>query len=126
MKEAVHLCLSNSYKNIYFISKSLGTTIADEISKSLGYDKVNNFFLTPIVNTIEYIASTKCTVIVGSKDKQFSKEHIEKINLFPWVDLQVIDNTSHSLEVEGSCKCSLEILSRVTNLYENFVCKNRI
>lgn len=49
-KEAVEICLSNGYKNIYFISKSLGTVIAGEISKYIGYDKINNLFLTPIPN----------------------------------------------------------------------------
>lgn len=49
-KEAVEICLSNGYKNIYFISKSLCTVIAGEISQYIGYDKINSLFLTPIPN----------------------------------------------------------------------------
>lgn len=46
--DAICKCISENYRNIYFISKSLGTGIAGRISRELGYDKVNNIFLTPI------------------------------------------------------------------------------
>lgn len=123
VKETIQLCLSNPYKHIYFISKSLGTIIAGEVSSSLGYEKIHNLFLTPIASTFQHITSTKCTVVIGSKDKQFPAEYIEKIRTLPSVALHIIDNAAHSLEVEDSWKESIEILSVLTNLYERFVDK---
>lgn len=123
VNETIQICLANSYENIYFISKSLGTSIAGEISKLIGYDKVNNLFLTPTINTIPHIINSKCTVIVGTNDNHFPKEHIDKINIYPSVNLQIIDNATHSLEIEDSYIESLEILGSVTKLCASFVCK---
>ncbi len=121
--EAIQLCLSNSYKNIYFISKSLGTLIAGEISKLIGSDKINNLFLTPIEDTIPHIISSKCTVVIGENDRSFPKENIDKISIYPSVELYIIDNATHSLEIDNDYVESLEILSEVTNLCVRFVSK---
>lgn len=123
VNEAIQTCLDNSYENIYFISKSLGTVIAGEISKLIGYDKVSNLFLTPTVNTIPHIINSKCTVIIGTKDKFFSKEHIDKVNICPSVNLHIINNATHSLEIEDNYIESLEILGIVTKLCASFICK---
>ena len=120
-KEAAELCLSNGYKNIYFISKSLGTVIAGEISKYIGYDKINNLFLTPIPSTIPYIVDSKCAVVVGSKDKFFSKEEIDKVKKYPQVELRIIEGAAHSLEIDEDYMKSLEILIIVTKLCEDFI-----
>lgn len=121
VKEAVQKCLSCSYENIYFISKSLGTSIAGEISKFIGYDKVSNLFLTPTANTIPHIINTKCTVVVGTNDKHFPKEQIDKIKNCPSVKLNIISNAAHSLEIEDNYIESLEILGSVTRICANFV-----
>lgn len=122
VKEAIHKCACRSYENIYFISKSLGTIIAGEISKAIGYDKVSNLFLTPTMNAISYITNSKCTVVIGTKDKVFPKEYIEKVSNLPSVNLKVINDATHSLEIEDNYIKSLEILVDVAKLCESFVC----
>ena len=121
--EGITMCLSNSYKKIYFISKSMGTTIAGEISKFIGYEKINNLFLTPTTKAIPHIIKSKCTVVVGSNDNVFPKESIDKISNHPLIDLNIINNATHSLEIDNNYKQSLEILVSVTNICANFVCK---
>ncbi|OPJ63960.1 hypothetical protein [Clostridium oryzae] len=121
--EAVGLCLSRSYKNVYFISKSFGTLVAGDISKTIGYDKIKNLFLTPLLGTVSHISSSKCTVVVGTEDKFFFKEHINLISTFPSIDLNIIENANHSLESENSVITSLEILKNVTSLYVKFLSK---
>lgn len=123
VSKSIEICLTNSYKNIYFISKSLGTVIAGEISRDLGYDKVDNLFLTPLPNTIPHITNLKSTIVVGSKDEYFSKENIEKINTYPFVDLHIVDNATHSLEIDEDYKGSIEILRNITDLCVEFVSK---
>lgn len=118
---AIQQCLTNSYENIYFISKSLGTSFAGEISKLIGCNKVNNLFLTPTVETIQYIINSKCTVVVGTNDKFFPKEYIDKISKCPFVNLNIISGAAHSLEIADNYIKSLEILSYVTKLCESFV-----
>jgi hypothetical protein len=121
--EAIQIALSNSYKRIYFISKSLGTSVAGEMSNLIGYDKINNLFLTPTSHTIPHIINSRCVVVVGSNDKFFSKENIDTISTYSSVDLHIINNAAHSLEVDDNYRESLEILSHVTNLCVSFVCK---
>lgn len=122
VKEAIHKCACSSYENIYFISKSLGTIIAGEISELIDYDKVSNLFLTPTISTIPYIMNSKCTVVVGTKDKVFPKECIEKVSNLPSVNLKVINDATHSLEIDDNYIKSLEILVDVAKLCESFVC----
>lgn len=121
--EAIQTALSNSYKRIYFISKSLGTSVAGEISNLMGYDKIDNLFLTPTSHTIPHIINSRCVVVVGSNDKFFSKESIDTISTYSSVDLHIMNNAAHSLEVDDNYKESLEILNDVTDLCVGFVCK---
>ena len=121
VKEAIEKCLENSYEKIYFISKSAGTRIAGEISKSMGYDKVRNLFMTPVVYAIPHIINSECTVIAGTKDKLFPREYIDKISASPSVHLNILNNAAHSLEIEDDCMESLKILSVVTKICADFV-----
>lgn len=119
--EAVQIALSNTYKRIFFISKSLGTSVAGNISELLGYDIINNMFLTPISHTIPHIIKSKCTVVVGTDDKFFSKENIDLIATYSSVNLHTIKDAKHSLEVDDDCIKSIEILKDVTGLCMDFV-----
>ncbi|MFA5523415.1 MAG: hypothetical protein WDA24_03575 [Tissierellales bacterium] len=121
--ETIQIALSNSYKRIFFISKSLGTSIAGNISELLGYDIINNMFLTPISHTIPHIIKSKCTVVVGTNDKFFSKENIDLIATYSSVNLHIINDAKHSLEVDEDCMKSIEILKDITGLCLDFVSK---
>ncbi len=118
---AIQIVLSNSYKRIFFISKSFGTSVAGRISELLNHDNINNLFLTPTSNTIPYIVKSKCAVVVGTNDEFFSKENIDLIGTYSSVNLHIIENATHSLESRDDCIESIEILKDVTKLCMNFV-----
>lgn len=115
--EAVRKCLSDNYKKIYFISKSLGTGVAGRISKELGYEKINNIFLTPTNKALSHITNSKCKVIIGSKDKVFSEENLDIIKKHSNVELFLIEGANHSLELDNDLEGSLKILNQVTDIY---------
>ncbi len=119
--DAIRKCVIDNYKEIYFISKSLGTDIAGRISKELGYCKVNNLFLTPINTALAHVINSKCTVIIGTKDKVFSEENIDIIKKYSGVELLLIDGAKHSLELDNDLEGCLKILSQVTELYVKFL-----
>lgn len=121
--EAVQLCLANTYENIYFISKSLGTIVAGEISELIGYKKINNLFLTPIKDTTKYIMKSNCSIVVGTNDKFFSRKDIDNITN-PYVDIHIVEGAVHSLEVDDYIK-SIQILSDVTKICADFVKHDR-
>lgn len=118
---AIKECTTKNYKNIYFISKSLGTVIAGRISKELGYDKVKNIFMTPISETVTHIVNSKCLVIVGTKDNNFPSESIEIVRKFDGVELVLIEGAKHSLELNNDLDGCLKILNQVTNLCVRFI-----
>lgn len=121
--KAVQVALSNSYKRIFFISKSLGTSVAGRITELIGYNKINNLFLTPISHTIPYITKSECTVIVGTKDNFFPKENIDLISKHSSVNLHIINDAKHSLELDEDWIGSIEILKDITQLCASFVCR---
>jgi hypothetical protein len=118
--EAIKLALYDTYNKVYFISKSLGTVVAGEISELIGYEKINNLFLTPTKDTIRHILKSKCSVVVGTKDKFFTKDDIDFVAT-SLVNLHIIENAVHSLEIDDDYIKSIEILNEVTNICADFV-----
>jgi hypothetical protein len=120
--EAIKLAQYDSYDKVYFISKSLGTVVAGEISELIGYEKINNLFLTPTRDAIRYMLKSRCSIVVGTKDKFFNKDDIDCVST-SLVNLHIIENAVHSLEIDDDYIKSLEILNKVTNICADFVSK---
>ena len=99
--EAVKECLNKPYKKVFFISKSLGTIFAGDISRLIGYGKIRNLFLTPIPAAVPHILESDCSVIYGSKDTFLSDETVDQLLNCPNVDMHVIKEAEHSLEIRG-------------------------
>lgn len=118
---AIKKCMTKNYKNIYFISKSLGTAIAGRISKELGYDKVKNIFMSPIGKALVHINNSKCLVIVGTEDRMLPEESIEMVGKYENVELVLVDGAKHSLELDNDLEGCLKILSQVTHLCARFI-----
>lgn len=114
-------CLKNDYLDIFFISKSLGTKVAGELSKNLDFHLIKHIFFTPLPAVIPHILSSQSIVFVGTEDPYFKKIHIEKINRCRTLDLRIIKGANHSLEVEGDYQTSLAILRDVIDASVDFV-----
>ena len=67
----INMVALKSYCKVYFISKSLGTLFAGEISNQMGDCDIKNLFLTPIEKTVPYMINTNCISVTGSNDKAF-------------------------------------------------------
>ena len=118
----INMCTLNSYSNIYFISKSLGTLFAGELSVRMSNYNIKNLFLTPLEETIPYMISTKCIGVTGSQDKAFPSSSIGFVKNNSNTEIIIIDDVGHSLETEKSTTTNLEILQHIVKLYEDFVC----
>lgn len=121
VQKVIDKALANEYKNIYFISKSIGTEIAGYISEKYGYKHIKLLFLTPTSGTIKHITKGKCTVIVGSSDGLFPQNNIDKISELSSIELRVIENGNHSLEVKGNVMKSIDALKCIINIYFQFL-----
>jgi len=116
--ESVQRIISQ-YKEIVFISKSLGTIVAGEVHEKLGIP-IKHLFLTPIKDTIPYINRFKGVVVYGSKDEVFNHELANQIKLDMATEVIEIPNANHSLETNHAPE-SIEILSKLVRIYMNFL-----
>jgi hypothetical protein len=123
--QVIKNCSSKNYDNIYFISKSIGGEIAGNIANIIGYDNVRSLYLTPTPTTMEHISNSKCSVIVGTKDPIFTQENVQVIKDYDNVNLTLIDNAQHSLEVDNNLEESIESLGKVANIFIEFLSKNK-
>lgn len=116
--EAIKKCMTPNYKNIFFVSKSLGTTISGRISKEMGYDKVKSIYMTPLSEALEHITSTKCIVIAGTNDKFLPQESITYLKQYDNVELYLFEGARHSMELDDDLEGCLKILGDVTHICE--------
>lgn len=123
IKKSIEITLLGNYKKIYFISKSLGTLFAGEITKIYRDYNIKNLYLAPLENTIAYFYLNPSMVIVGTKDPFYTKENIDLLKENPFVDMRTIVDADHSLEIENDYNGSLKALEKVVSLYEYFISK---
>lgn len=117
-EESINQIIHN-YKQIIFISKSLGTVVAGEINKNLK-KTIKHIYLTPLKDTLPFINSTDSIVIYGGKDEVFSKEMAEQIELTDTRKKIEIANANHGLET-NNIEENLSILRLLVNTYMEFL-----
>ncbi|WP_438349959.1 alpha/beta hydrolase [Paenibacillus sp. FA6] len=109
--------IANNYDQVIFISKSLGTIIAGEVHRRLQV-QINHIFLTPLVETIEFINTTNGIVIFGSKDPLFIVESVRQIESSQRII--EIPNADHGLET-GNVEENLSILIFIVKTYKEIL-----
>lgn len=107
------------YKHILFISKSLGTVVAGQLSKEYTRD-IQNIFLTPLKETIPYMNHCKDVTISGDHDPMLSSDDLQWIQKQPITSF-IYPNANHSLEVEGDPIQSIVCLRKVAIIYEKHI-----
>lgn len=109
------------YKQVVFISKSLGTIVAGEVHGKLEIP-IKHLFLTPIKDTIHYINKFNGLVVYGTKDEMFNDELADQINIDKVREVIEIPNANHALET-NNVEDSIEILSKLVRIYVEFLNK---
>lgn len=104
----------NNYKQVFFISKSLGTIVAGEVHRRLR-SSIVHVFLTPLSETIPYINDSNGVVIYGGQDPSFTKEHAAQIE--SGIKIMEIPRADHGLEA-GNVEENLNNLKVVTDTYQ--------
>ena len=104
----------NSYDEIVFLSKSIGSVEAGILAQKLDL-KVVQIFITPIEEAISYF-SADSYVVIGTKDKAYEmyKEYCDANS----IKALYINDANHSLEVEGKPHESIDVLKNVMRFIE--------
>ena len=103
------------FGDVLFFSKSVGTVLAGWLAETLDI-KVRHIYLTPLQGTLRYIKGRDIQIVVaGTKDKYLDSvilsEHCEKEK----INLELIENANHSLEINGDVSENIDILKRIVD-----------
>lgn len=121
IKQMVYKQLLNqnldNYKEIIFISKSIGTVLAGWIASERNLE-VKHIFLTPIYDTLQYIGGQNIVAVIAGRednklDKEILMEHCRKENIY----LHQFDHVGHRLESKVNMELNLNILRNVIEIY---------
>jgi hypothetical protein len=121
--DTVNRCLSKVYKNIYFISKGIGTEVAGVVSNRLGYEKIKSIFITPTNYATNHIINSKGFVIIGTKDDIFSQNCIDKIQECKNVEVISFKDADRYLENSHDISETFETLREMISIYIGFLRK---
>lgn len=107
----------NSYDDIVFASKSMGTLFAGWLADERNI-KVKHIFLTPLENTLPYI---KCynilLVIAGTEDEKLNATTLQEHCAKTGIRMKQFEGVGHRLEVLDDMDRNLEILRQIVELY---------
>jgi len=107
----------SEYKDVLFISKSLGTVVAGHVSEVLNIN-VRHVYLTPIISTLPFICGGKNISVVAAGtadsfiDADILKEHCEREG----IRLELFEGADHGLEVSDDVDNNIDVLKRVIEL----------
>lgn len=121
LAEAFQTIDLSPYRQIIFLSKSLGTVVAGLLAEKLGMD-VKHVFLTPISRTIPYTSENNSLVVTGSEDPVFTEKERSQIAS---ARLLVIDGANHGLETLDPMK-TLKMLEQVLREIDTFFVELRL
>ncbi len=118
----INLCLEKGYKRVIFVSKSLGTVIAGEVAKIIGYNRITHIFLTPIEGAIPHMMESKGLVIIGAADNLFPTERVQLILSNTNLNIHLIKDGNHGIEVDDF-EDSIRMLTDVIRLSIDYIAK---
>ena len=106
----------SKYSKIVFISKSIGTVLAGELTKELPQEKVFNVYITPIDETLPYLRKEDL-IICGDRD-QFLKDAKNKLSKYSYAYL--FPYSSHSLESKTNFDLTTKTINDVISIIDVF------
>lgn len=105
-----------SYRDIVFVSKSLGTYVAKRISSQID---ARNFVLTPIPVTMPLL-SEQDFVAAGTADHLATEELLQVLRVRDSAKTMIIENVGHSLEAD-TIKETLNIIEIISEKLMDFI-----
>jgi hypothetical protein len=121
--QAVTQALQNSYFQLFCINKSIGHSVAFRIDERLNGMDIRHICYTPLAVHITGIIKRKCLVLTGTKDKWFLETDIQKLKGLMDIELVVVENAVHSLEIDDDYRASIKILEKVTDDCASYIHK---
>ena len=109
----------SAYKDIVFVSKSMGTTLAGRAEESFSL-RVRHIFLTPVASALKFMRTGHCIVIAGKEDKMLDERKLRIFCAQENVALKQFDDVGHSLECFDDISVTFAILMVIVRMYKEF------
>lgn len=109
----------NSYEDVVFVSKSIGTVVAAKYTTE-HIASARNFYMTPVEWTFDFLSNKDCIIFHGTKDPWADTMKIRNCCQERNLDLCCVENANHSLEV-GNSKNDLDTLAFVMKKLEEYI-----
>lgn len=121
--ELIKMALSDKYKKIIFIGKSIGTVVQRTMEINLkDYNgEIVNVYLTPINKTCELGIQKGSLVVCGTKDPFITCENREKLMCRDDIKYIEIKDANHSLMIECDVETSVKALEEVLCIIKQFI-----
>jgi hypothetical protein len=118
---------TRSYRRVMLMGKSIGTlAIADVLRLGASTNSTETVWLTPLLSNIEVrrsleTLSTHSIVIVGTSDSLFDESFIAEIGAKPNLEMVIVAEADHGLELMNNPLESVEILKGLVKVFDRFV-----
>ncbi len=112
-----------SYDEVLFVSKSIGTALAGYAREALNIKNVRNIYLTPLPESLKYIeegSRDRDIVIAGTNDSFLGSETLSASCSKKDIRLYQFEGLGHSLESDD-VETTLTTLKEISEIVENFV-----
>ena len=125
---ALHSCFKEKeYGLIGLLGKSLGALIIAQLCNSMGeLEDAKAVYLTPPINTpffgqLFLQTSQPAHIAIGTGDRFYTKEALEKLQYRREFGLTLIENADHSMNIEGDIEATFEGMKRVVREVVKFL-----
>lgn len=119
VKEQLQDVNFQAYKDIVFVSKSMGTTLAGRAEEHFGI-RVRHIFLTPVKSALKFMRTGRCIVIAGKNDKMLEERRLRIYAAQENIALKQFDDVGHSLESFTDISVTFAILMVIVRMYKEF------
>lgn len=110
----------NSYDDVVFVSKSIGTTIALEVE--IGVKPVKpfrHFLFTPLETTLPYISKANAIFFSGTSDPYIQTDVVRTAGRkYASKNGGIFEKCNHSLEIPGDTIGNLERLTQIMQCFK--------
>ncbi|TMW71574.1 alpha/beta family hydrolase [Alteribacter natronophilus] len=114
-----------SYQHYCLAAKSLGTIALPRLLEEERFREAKALWMTPLIqrdDVFESLAASRheSLVILGDQDPCFRRERFEELERNRRLELSLIKDANHSLEIEGNVHESMDVLKSVISVISRF------
>lgn len=122
VKKELSKALETEYKEIVFVSKSIGTVLAGFAEQEFSIEP-KQFLMTPIPETLEFMEkmrNDRARAVLGTEDKNISPERLQEFCEKSKISLSLYQGAGHRLEA-ADLRDTLDMIEDIMKQLREFL-----